>query len=115
MKPALDLLRAIQLLQPDNPSDEGGSTAFTASATEMPKVPDVPIGAVLIRSDTFGPVWLALDPATAAEIRAEEEQRDQPCPVITAEDVAHMESMSERAIRGVLAIIKIFPAARIVK
>ena len=115
MKPALDLLRAIQLLRPDSPSEEGGPTAFTASATEMPKVPDVPIGAVLIRSAKFGPVWLALDPAVAAAIRAEEQQRDEPAPVITAEDVAHMESMSERAIRGALAIIKIFPAARIVK
>jgi len=115
VKPALDLLRAIQLLQPDSPSDEAGSTAFTASATEMPKIPDVPIGAVLIRSDTFGPVWLALDPATADEIRAEEKQRDEPCPVLAPEDVAHLESMSERAIRGALAIIKIFPAARIVK
>ena len=113
MKPALDLLRAIQLLQPDSPSDEGGSTAFTASATEMLKIPDVPIGAVLIRSAAFGPVWLALDPATADEIRAEEQQRDEPCPVLAPEDVAHMESMSERAIRGALAIIKIFPAARI--
>jgi len=72
------------------------------------------IGAVLIRSDKFGSVWLAIDQATADEIRAEEKQREKPCPVFMAEDVAHLEIKSERAIRGALEVIKAFPGARIV-
>ena len=71
------------------------------------------IGAVLIRSDKFGSVWLAIDQATADEIRAEEKQREKPCPVFMAEDVAHLEIKSERAIRGALEIIRAFPGARI--
>ena len=65
------------------------------------------IGAVLIRTAGFGSIcWLAIDPATADEIRAEEQQREKPCPVFTAEDIAHMESMSEQAIRGAIEIVR---------
>ncbi len=93
MKSALDLLREIQL-QPS------GS-------------PLVQVGAVLIRTAKFGSVWLAIDQATADEIRAEEQQREKPCPVLMADDVAHLEIKSERAIRGALEIIRAFPGARI--
>jgi len=72
------------------------------------------IGAVLIRSDKFGRVWLALDPITADEIRAEEEQRDEPCPVLAGEDVVSLGNMSERAIRAALAVIAAFPGTEIV-
>jgi len=72
------------------------------------------IGAVLIRTARFGSVWLAIDQGTADEIRAEEQQREKPCPVLMADDVAHMEIKSERAIRGALEVIKAFPGARIV-
>jgi hypothetical protein len=58
------------------------------------------IGAVLIRSRKFGSVWLALDQANANELREEESQYDEPCPVLTAEDLDHLETMSERAIRA---------------
>ena len=72
------------------------------------------IGAVLIRTAKFGSIWLALDQATADEIRAEEQQSEKPCPVLTAADVAHLEIKSEAAIRGALEVIRAFPGARIV-
>jgi hypothetical protein len=72
------------------------------------------IGAVLIRSRKFGSVWLALDQATANELREEESQHDEPCPVLTAEDLDHLETMSERAVRAALEIIATFPGSRIV-
>ena len=72
------------------------------------------IGAVLIRTAKFGSVWLAIDRATADEIRKEERQRDEPCPVLTAEDVAHLEIKSKAAIRGALEVIRAFPGARVV-
>ena len=71
------------------------------------------IGAVLIRTAKFGSVWLAIDQATADEIRAEERQSEKPCPVLMAGDVAHLEIKSERAIRGALEIIRMFPGTRI--
>ncbi len=72
------------------------------------------IGAVLIRTAKFGSVWLAIDQTTADEIRAEERQSEKPCPVLTADDVAHLEIKSEKAIRGALEVIRAFPGARIV-
>ena len=72
------------------------------------------IGAVLIRTARFGSVWLAIDQATADEIRAEEQQREKPCPVLMAEDVAHLEIKAERAIRGALEVIRALPGARII-
>ena len=72
------------------------------------------IGAVLIRTARFGSIWLAIDQATADEIRAEEQQREKPCPVLMAADVAHLEIKSERAIRGALEVIRMFPGSRIV-
>ena len=71
------------------------------------------IGAILIRTAKFGPVWVAMDPATADEIRAEERQRDEPCPVLAPEDVTHLEHKSDEAIRGALEVIRAFPSARI--
>ena len=72
------------------------------------------IGAVLIRTAKFGSIWLALDQATADEIRGEEQQREKPCPVLTADDVAHLEDKSEKAVRSALEVIRAFPGARIV-
>ncbi len=72
------------------------------------------IGGVLLHTAKFGSVWLALDQATADEIRAEEQRREKPCPVLTAEDVAHLESKSEAAILAALEVIRAFPGARII-
>ena len=72
------------------------------------------IGAVLIRSEKFGSVWLAIDQVTADEIRKEERQSATPCPVLMADDVAHLEIKSERAIKGALEVIRAFPGARII-
>jgi hypothetical protein len=55
-----------------------------------------------------------LDQATANELREEESQHDEPCPVLTAEDLDHLETMSERAVRAALEIIATFPGSRIV-
>jgi hypothetical protein len=71
------------------------------------------IGAVRIRTKKFGAIWLALDQNTADELRAEEQQREHPRPVLMADDVAHLESKSEAAIRGALEVIRAFPGARI--
>jgi hypothetical protein len=72
------------------------------------------IGAVLIHTTKFGPIWLAIDQASADEIRAEEQRREKPCPVLTADDVAHLENKSEEAIRGALEVIRAFPGSRII-
>ena len=67
-------------------------------------------GAVLIRSARLGPIcWLALDQGTADEIRAEERQYEKPCPVFTAEDMAHLENKADEAIRHSIEIVKMFP------
>jgi hypothetical protein len=71
------------------------------------------IGAVRIRTKKFGAIWLALDQATADELRAEEQQREHPRPVLMADDVAHLEGKSDKAIRGALEVIRAFPGARI--
>ena len=70
-------------------------------------------GAVLIRTPEFGPVWLAIDQATADEIRAEERQSEKPCPVLTADDVAHLEIHSDIPHRGAIEVVRMFPGARI--
>jgi hypothetical protein len=57
------------------------------------------IGAVLIRTAKGGSIWLALDQGTADEIRAEEQQREEPCPVLTLEDPARPLTSSEVAKR----------------
>ena len=72
------------------------------------------IGAVCIRTAKFGSIWLALNQATADEIRAEEQQRETPRPVLTADDVAKLERKSERAVKAALEIVRTFPGARII-
>jgi hypothetical protein len=72
-----------------------------------------PIGAVRIRTPKFGSIWLALDETTADELRAEEQQREHPRPVLMEEDVAHLENKSEEMIRAALEVIRAFPGARI--
>jgi hypothetical protein len=71
-------------------------------------------GAVLFRPENRGPVWIAIDQTTADALCIEEQQREEPCPVLTAEDVAHLESKSEEAIRATLEVIRAFPGAKIV-
>jgi hypothetical protein len=92
-----------------NPDRQAVADKASATLGALPE-----IGAVLIRTAKFGPVWLAIDPATADEIRTEEQQREKPCPVLTPEDVAHLENKSVEAIRGALEIIRAFPGARII-
>lgn len=51
---------------------------------------------------------MAIDPATANEIRAEEQQRDEPCPVLTPEGLAQLESIADRARRGAIEVVRMF-------
>jgi hypothetical protein len=80
---------------------------------EEPPLKAAQIGAVRIRTKKFGSIWLALDETTADELRAEEQQREHPRPVLMEEDVAHLENKSEEAIRAALEVIRAFPGARI--
>ncbi len=71
------------------------------------------ISAVRVRTKKLGSFWLALDQTTADELRAEEQQREHPRPVLMEEDVAHLENKSDEAIRAALEVIRAFPGARI--
>jgi hypothetical protein len=113
VKPALDLLREIQRQPSDSSSRESGSTAFSVCDAEILKIREMPIGAVRIRTPKFGSIWLALDETTADELRAEEQQREHPRPVLMEEDVTHLENKSEEMIRAALEVIRAFPGARI--
>ena len=61
----------------------------------------IKLGAVLLRSQDFGDVWLALDPETEAEIQIEEAARERPVPVLRAVDVVHLKGKSPAAIRSI--------------
>ena len=60
-------------------------------------------------------VWVAMDAGVAAAIRVEEQQRERPRPVLMAEDVAHLEHKSEKAIRGALNVFAVFPGAKVLQ
>ena len=70
--------------------------------------------AFLVDSPRYGGVWVATDSGVAAAIRVEEQHRDQPRPVVMLDDMAHLGSKPEKAIRGALEVIRAFPGARIV-
>ncbi len=70
--------------------------------------------AFLVDSPRYGEVWVATDTGVAAAIRGEEQHRDQPRPVVMLDDMAHLESKSEAAIRATLEVVRAFPGARVV-
>ena len=72
-------------------------------------------GAVLIQSPRFGPVWIALAPGVADELRAEEAQRSEPRPVLLADDITALRGKSEAAVRATLGVARAFPGARVVQ
>ena len=72
-------------------------------------------GAVLIESPRFGPVWIALTPGMADELRAEEAQRSEPRPVLLADDLAKLRGKSEAAVRTALEVARVFGPARVVQ
>lgn len=71
------------------------------------------LGAVLIASPKFGEVWIALEPSMAPKLEAEERARQDPRPVLLAEDVARLREKSEAAIQATLEVLRAFPRARV--
>ena len=73
------------------------------------------IGAVLIDSPRFGQVWLALDSCMADQLRAEEPERTDPRPVLTAADLAHLEGKPPAMVEAMLNTLTAFPDSRVVQ
>ena len=73
--------------------------------------------AVLVRSRLFGgrEVWIALSDEAAAQILSEEQQRDEPRPVLRQTDLKRLDGMSEDLVRAVLNVAAAFPGARILQ
>ncbi len=72
-------------------------------------------GAVLIESPRFGPVWIALTPSMADELRAEEAQQAERRPVLLPADIAALAGKSEQAIKAALRVAVVFPGARVLQ
>jgi len=87
---------------------------YEDSAEEAALKSGVP-AAFLIDSPRYGEVWVAMDAGVAAAIRVEEQQRERPRPVLMAEDVAHLEHKSEKAIQSVLNVFAVFPGAKVLQ
>ena len=73
------------------------------------------IGAVRIASPRYGEVWLALDPCLAGQLRAEESRRDDPRPVLTTADLAHLEGRPPALVEALLNTFAAFPGAQVLK
>ena len=70
---------------------------------------------MLIRSPRFGEVWVVLELGMAPELVAEEAGREEPGPVLVAEDVARLRGKPDEMVRAVLAVVAVFPSARLVQ
>lgn len=73
------------------------------------------LGAVLMRSRLFGELWLALDPCALPELEAEESERPDPRPVLTADDVLRLRGKSDEAIQFTLEVCRAIPGARVLQ
>ena len=74
------------------------------------------LGAVLIRSCRFGrDIWIVLTEEMAVELRAEEQDRETPRPVLLAEDVALLRGRPPEAVEAVLRVAAAFPGARVIQ
>ena len=73
--------------------------------------------AVLVRSRLFGgrEVWIALSDEAAAQILSEEQQRDEPRPVLRQTDVQHVAGKSREMIDAVLRVAAVFPSSRVIQ
>ena len=71
--------------------------------------------AFLVDSPRYREVWVATDAEVAAAIRVEEQRRDQPRPVVMLDDMAHLESKSEKAIQSALNVFTVFPGAKVLQ
>jgi hypothetical protein len=90
-----------------------------APASELADAPVVvareQLGAALVRSPRFGEVWMVLEPSMATELTADEAGCVEPRPVLLAEDVAHLRGKSEEMVRAALAVLAVFPSARLIQ
>ena len=107
----LETLRAhklslLDVLREGTAEDLGGAP-IAAARSEL--------SAVLIRSATYGEVWLALTAEMAANLRAEESQRPKPRPVLLPSDIARLRGKSEAAVRASLEVTRTLPGARVVQ
>ena len=69
-----------------------------------------------MNSRKFGrEIWIALSDETAAELLIEEQQRNEPRPVLRQADVKRLDGMSEHLVRAVLNVAAVFPGARIIQ
>jgi hypothetical protein len=73
------------------------------------------IGAVRLRSPKYGDVWVVLEQSMAPELLAEEAAQEDPCAVLLAEDVVKLRGKSEEMIRASLAVLAVFPGARLIQ
>lgn len=73
------------------------------------------LGAVRIRSERFGEVWVAVDSCIAPELAAEEATHAVPRPVLLVEDVLRLRGKPPDVIRAALEVIAAFPSARVVQ
>ena len=71
--------------------------------------------AVLIQSPRFGPVWVGLDAHQSDEIRAEEQAREDPRPVLTPADIAALHGKNETAIKAALEVFRVFGSAKVLQ
>ena len=112
LRPAdFETLRAHKLSLLVALSEDTAEALAEASVIESRQEP----GAVLIQSPRFGPVWIALAPSMADELRAEETQRPAPRPVLLPDDIAALRGKSEAAVRAALGVAWVFPGARVIQ
>jgi hypothetical protein len=92
-----------------------------AAAKEPIELADAPaiaareqIGAVLIRSPQYGEVWVVLEGGSLLdELRAEEQARPNPRPVLRTNQIHRLRGKPEAAIRAVLNTLAVFPVTEI--
>jgi hypothetical protein len=101
----LELARRLRDSEPDlgAPTDLDAAPAICAREQ---------VGAVLLKTQ-FGEVWVVLEGRLLAELRAEEQERPDPRPVLRADQVLRLRGKSEAAIRAVLDTLAVFPEAEI--
>jgi hypothetical protein len=73
------------------------------------------IGAVLIDSPRYGEAWVVLSPRLEWQLRAEESERPNPRPVLTAADLALLDGKSPEMVEAILNTLAAFPGARVLQ
>jgi hypothetical protein len=116
MRPALELLRELRGQgQPCRPPRRATPQTLPALDLQSAVITESreQIGAVLLRSPRYGEVWVVLEGSLLGELRAEEQERPDPRPVRTTDQVLRLRGKSEAATRAVLNTLAVFPEAEI--